>query len=108
MPTSQKLALNCNSRWRYKRSKFEIIPYKPFKICFSSFSLEPTQNNFESVLIIREIYMGQYNTFIRYFYSWELQLRGKFWQGPFFKDALFENGAKSHNFTNLILCDITL
>ena len=44
MPSSQKLALNCNSQWRHKGLKFDSIPYKPFKICFSSFSLEPTQN----------------------------------------------------------------
>ena len=30
------------------------------------------------------------------------QLRGNFWQGPFSKDALLENGTKSHNFTQLI------
>ena len=44
MPSSQKLALNCNSQWRYKGSKFKSIPYKPSKICSGSFSLEPTQN----------------------------------------------------------------
>ena len=33
-----------SSEYTYKGSKFEIIPYKPFKICSSSFSLEPTQN----------------------------------------------------------------
>ena len=32
MPSYQKLALNCNSRWTYKGSKFDSIPYKPFKI----------------------------------------------------------------------------
>ena len=44
MPSYQKLALNCNSRWRYKGLKFDGIPYKPFKICSGSFSLEPAQN----------------------------------------------------------------
>ena len=34
-------------------------------------------------------------------FGWELQLRVNFWQAPFSKEALFENGAKSHNFTNL-------
>ena len=43
MPSYQKLALNCNSRWRYKGSKFDSIPYKPFKIGAGSFSLEPAQ-----------------------------------------------------------------
>ena len=42
------------------------------------------------------------------YFEWELQLRGNFRQGPFSKDALFENGAKSHNFTNLVFCDVTL
>ena len=28
----------------YKGSKFDGIPYKPFKICSGSFSLEPAQN----------------------------------------------------------------
>ena len=28
----------------YMGSKFDSIPYKPFKICSGSFSLEPTQN----------------------------------------------------------------
>ena len=55
MPSNQKLALNCNSRWRYKGSKFDSIPYKPFKI--------PSVWN---QLKIREIYMGQYQTFILY------------------------------------------
>ena len=59
MPSYQKLALNCNSRWRYKGSKFDSIPYKPFKIWSGSFSLEPAQK-------ITEIYMGQYQTFILY------------------------------------------
>ena len=44
--------------------------------------------------------MGQYQTFILYIYI-ILQLRDNFWEGPLFKDVLFENGAKSHNFTNL-------
>ena len=44
MPSYQKLALNCNSWWRYKGSKFDSIPYKPIKICSGSFSLEPAQN----------------------------------------------------------------
>ena len=39
-----RLALNCNSRWRHKGSKFDSIPYKPFKICSGSFSSEPAQN----------------------------------------------------------------
>ena len=43
MPSYQKLALNINSRWRFKRSKFASIPYKPFKIGAGSFSLEPAQ-----------------------------------------------------------------
>ena len=57
MPSYQKLVLNCNSRWRYKGSKFDSISYKPFKICFGSFWNQ---------LKIREIYMGQYHTFILY------------------------------------------
>ena len=32
MPSHQNLALNCSSRWRYKGSKIDSIPYKPFKI----------------------------------------------------------------------------
>ena len=100
MPSSQKLALNCNFRWRYKESKFDSIPYKPFKICSSSFILEPTQNQ-------RDLY-GAISNFDPLYFGWELQLRGSFWQGPFFKDALLENGTKSHNFTNLFFCDVTL
>ena len=101
MPSSQNFALNCNSRWRYKGSKFDSTPYKPFKICSSSFSLEPTQNQ-------RDLY-GAVLNFHPLYFGWELQLlRGNFWQGPLFKDALFENGAKSHNFTNLFFCDVTL
>ena len=42
------------------------------------------------------------------YFGWEIQLRGNFWQGPFSKDALLENGTKSHNFTNLFFCDVTL
>ena len=38
------IALNCSFRWRYEGSKFDSIPYKPFKICYRSVSLEPTQN----------------------------------------------------------------
>ena len=34
--------------------------------------------------------------------------RYNFWQGPFSKDALIANDAKSHNFTNLFFCDVTL
>ena len=60
MPSYQKLALNCNFRWRYKRSKFDSIPYKSFKICSGSF------NSVWNQLKIREIYMGQYQTFILY------------------------------------------
>ena len=93
MPSYQKLALNCNFRWRYKGSKFDSIPYKPFKICSGSFSLEPAQN-------WRDLY-GAVSNFHPLYFSWELQLRDNFWQGPFYKDALFENGTKSHNFTNL-------
>ena len=43
MPSYQKLAPNCNFQWRYKGSKFDSIPYKPFKIGAGSFSLEPAQ-----------------------------------------------------------------
>ena len=100
MPSSQKLALNCNSRQRYKGSKFDSIPYKSFKLCFSSFSLELTQNQ-------RDLY-GAVPKFHPLYFGWELQLRGNFWQGPIFKDALFENGAKSHNFSNSFFCDVTL
>ena len=100
MPPYQKLALNCNSRWRYKGSKFDSIPYKPFKICSGSFSLEPAQN-------YRDLY-GAVSNFHSLFFGWELQLRGNFWQGPFSKDALFENGTKSHNFTTLCFGDVTL
>ena len=54
------------------------------------------------------IYMGQYQTFFLYIsagnYNWERHVL----QGPFFKDTLFENGAKSHNFTNLYFGDVTL
>ena len=35
------------------------------------------------------------------YFGWELQLRGNLCQGPFSKDALLENGTKSHNFKNL-------
>ena len=57
MPSSQKLALNCNSRWRYKGSKFDSITY------MYKFVLVPSVLN---QLKIREIYMGQYQTFILY------------------------------------------
>ena len=97
MPSHQKLVLNCNSRWRYKGSKFDRIPYKPFKICSGSFSLEQAQNQRGAVSNFHPLYFG-----------WELQLRGNFWQGPFSKDTLLENGTKSHNFTNLFFCDVTL
>ena len=93
MPSYQKLALKYNSRGRYKGSKFDSIPYKPFKICSGSFSLEPAQNQ-------RDLY-GAVSNFHPLYFGWELQLRGNFWQGPFSKDALLENGTKSHNFTNL-------
>jgi len=92
MPTYPKLALNCGSRWRCGGSKFDGIPYKPFKICSGSFSLEPAQD-------WRDLY-GAVSGFHPLCFCWELQLRGDFWQGPFSKDAQFENGAKSHNFTN--------
>ena len=92
MPSSQKLALNCNSRWRYKGSKFDSIPYKPFKICAGSFSLEPTQNQ-------RDLYDAVSN-FYPLPFGWELQLKVIFGKDPFFRDALFENGAKSHKYTN--------
>ena len=59
MSASQKLALNCNSRWKYKGSKFDSIPYKPLKISSGSFI-------FWNRLKIREIYKGQYQTFILY------------------------------------------
>ena len=39
--------------------------------------------------------MGQFQNFDPLYFGWELQLRGSFCQGPFFKDTLFENGAKS-------------
>ena len=91
---------HCNSRWRYKGSKFKIIPYKPFKICPGSFSLELTKNE-------RDLYWAVSNIH-PLFFGWELQLRCNFSQGHFFKEAPFENSAKSHNFTNLFVCDITL
>ena len=102
IPSSKTLALNCNSRWRYTGSKFKIIPYKPFKICPGSFSLEPTKNQ-------RDLY-GAVSNFHPLFFGWEIQLhvRCNFCQGHFFKEALFENGAKSRNFTNLFFCDVTL
>ena len=59
----------------------------------SKFVLVPSVWN---QLKIREIYMGQYQTF-----GCEIQIKGNFWQGPFSKEVLLENGAKSHNFTNL-------
>ena len=86
MPSYQKLAQICNSRWRYKGSKFDSIPYKPFKICSGSFRLDL----YGAVLNFDSLYFG-----------WELQLRGNVWQGPFSRDALFENGTKSHRFTNV-------
>ena len=52
-------------------------------------------------LKIREIYMGQYQTFTLNISAGNYKLRDNFWQGPLFKDALFENGAESQNFTNL-------
>ena len=58
MPSYPKLALNCNSRWRYKGSKFDSIHTNP-----SKFVLVPSLWN---QLKIREIYMGQYQTFILY------------------------------------------
>ena len=45
--------------------------------------------------------MGAVSNFLLLYFGWELQLRGNFWQGPFSKDALFENGTKSYNFANL-------
>ena len=96
MPSHQKLALNWFSGWRYKGSKFDSIPYKPFKICYGSFNSVWNQ-------LKKKIYMGQYKNFHPLYFGWELILRSNFWQGPFPKDALFElkNGTKSHNFTNL-------
>ena len=79
MPPYQKLALSCNSRWRYKRSKFDSIPYKTLKICSGSFSLEPAQN-------LRDLY-GAVSNFHPLYFGWELQLRGNFWLGPFSKDT---------------------
>ena len=91
MPLSQKLALNCNSRWRFKGSKFDSIPFVPVPSVWNR-------------LKIREIYMGQYQTFILNIsagnYNWQGQGQGQ-GQGPLFKGALFENGAESQNFTNL-------
>ena len=52
--------------------------------------------------------MGQYQTFILYISAGNYNEEVIFGQGPFFKDALFENGTKSHNFTNLFFCDVTL
>ena len=51
---------------------------------------------------------GAVSNFRPLYFGWELQLRGNFWQGPFSKDPLLENGTKSHNFTNLFFCDVTL
>ena len=79
MPPYQTLGLNCNSRWRYKRSKFDSIPYKTFKICSGSFSLEPAQN-------LRDLY-GAESNFHPLYFGWELQLRGNFWLGPFSKNT---------------------
>ena len=60
-------------------------------------------------LKIIEIYLGQYQTFILCIWAGNYnKFRGNFWQGPFAKDALLENGTKSHNFTNLFFCDVTL
>ena len=50
------------------------------------------------VFIILQIFFANLHPL---YFDWELQLRGNFWKGPFFKDALFENAAKSRNFTNL-------
>ena len=94
MPSYQKLALNCNSRWRYKGSKFDSIPYKPLKICSGSFSLEPAQK-------LERFICGAVSNFHPVYLGWKLQLRSNFWQGPFSEDALLENGTKFHNFTNL-------
>ena len=38
-------------------------------------------------LKIREILYGAVSNFHLLYSGWELQLRGKFWQGPFFDDA---------------------
>ena len=45
---------------------------------------------------------GSIKNFYPLYFGWEIQLRGNFWQGPFSKGALLENGTKSHNLTNLI------
>ena len=86
MPSYQKLARNCNSRWRYTGSKFDSIPYKPFK-----FVLVPSVWN--QLKNERDLY-GAVSNFHPLYFGWEIQ-------GPFSKDALLENGTKSHNFTNL-------
>ena len=59
MPSSQKLSLNCNSRRRYKGSKFDSIR----DTNLSKFVPVPSVWN---RLKIREICMEQYQTFIFY------------------------------------------
>ena len=93
MPSYQKLALNCNSRWRYKGSKFDSIPYKPFKNLFW-FLQFGTSSKLERFI------WGSFKL-SSFMFRLGITIRGNFWQGPFSKDALLENGTKSHNFTNL-------
>ena len=92
MPSYQKLALNCNSRWRYKdQSLIASIQTLRNLFWFLQFGTSSKLERFIwGSIKLHPLYFG-----------WELQLRGNFWQGPFSKDALFENGTKSHNFTNL-------
>ena len=78
MPSYQKLALNCNSRWRYKGSKFDSMPYKPFKICSGSFKFGTSSK-------IREIYMGQYQTFILYISAGNYNKEVIFGKDPFLR-----------------------
>ena len=47
--------------------------------------------------------MGQYQTFILY-----ISAGNYYYEVIFGKDPLLENGTKSHNFTNLFFCDVTL
>ena len=52
--------------------------------------------------------MGQYQTFILYISAGNYNQEVIFGKDPFLRTLYLKIGAKSHNFTNLFFCDVTL
>ena len=77
MPSSQKLALNCNSRRRYKGQSLIASHTSP-----SKFVPVPSVWN---RLKIREICMGQYQTFILYISAGNYNYKVIFGKDPFLR-----------------------